>query len=129
MDKEIFYQAESRKSFDETAVALLKEFDKLGWSVFAVYDLQERLASKGFLHKKLKVIEICNAKYASGFLKSDIRMLVCMPCRVGIYEENEKVKVISFAPSLMAEFLPNINIDDAKIIEDTIKNAISGAVS
>ena len=38
------------------------------------------LAEKGFPRAPLKIIEICNAKYASQVLNEDVRIFLMLPC-------------------------------------------------
>ncbi|MFZ5501763.1 MAG: DUF302 domain-containing protein, partial [Candidatus Micrarchaeota archaeon] len=76
------YIAETKKDFDEAVISVLKAADKKGWAVFAVYDVRERLAAKGFSQGKLKIIEICSAKHADAFLRKNRFVSLCMPCKI-----------------------------------------------
>ena len=40
------YIVETEKSFDEAVVSVLKAVEEKKWSIFNVYDIKERLASK-----------------------------------------------------------------------------------
>ena len=65
------YVVDTRKNFEETVVSVLRSIEKKGWSIFNIYDLKERLAAKGFEHERMKIIEICSAKYADRFIKKN----------------------------------------------------------
>ena len=46
--EDFIYQVETKKSFDEAVISVLKAVDQKGWSLFQIYDIKERLAAKGF---------------------------------------------------------------------------------
>ena len=128
--QEFAYTTESNKSVDDTTVALLKATEqKGGWTIFQVYDIQERLAAKGFTHTPLKIIEICSAKYASQFLKDDLLTSLCMPCKINAYQDGERVLIALMKPSIVTQFFPNTNSEKAlqaekeliEIIENSLK--------
>ena len=92
------YIVETEKSFDEAVVSVLKAVEKKGWSIFQVYDIKERLASKGFAQKPLKIIEICSGKHANNFLNKNkiIAILIFMS------DELKKLNIV-FHPILLIE--------------------------
>src|SRR3989338_4943772 len=98
------YIVETDKNFDEAVVSVLKAVEKKGWSLFNVYDVKERLAAKGFKHEELKIIEICSAKYANGFLNKNKLISLCMPCKINVLEENGKVKIVGMNPAMISQF-------------------------
>ena len=50
------YIIETKKSFDEAVVSVLKAVEQKGWALFQIYDIKERLAAKGFTQKPLKIL-------------------------------------------------------------------------
>ena len=80
------YVVETEKSFDSAVVSVLKAVEKKGWALFQVYDIQERLAAKGFKHNALKIIEICSGKHADTFLNRNRLISLCMPCKINVLE-------------------------------------------
>ncbi len=115
---------ETKKSFDQAVIAVLKAVDQKGWGLFQVYDIQERLAAKGFPLGKLKIIEICSAKYANNLLAKNILIAACMPCKIVVLEENKKVYLLEMKPSVMAEMFGNITTEDLQIVEKEIHEII-----
>lgn len=121
------YIVETKKSFDEAVVSVLKAVDKKGWALFQIYDVKERLAAKGFEQKPLKIIEICSGKYANQFLDKNRLISICMPCKINVLEENGKVKIIGMKPTIISQFFPEINREEAKKAEDDIIEIIENA--
>ena len=121
------YIVETKKSFDEAVVSVLKAVDKKGWSLFQIYDVRERLAAKGFEQKPLKIIEICSGKYANQFLNKNRLISLCMPCKINVLEEDGKVKIIGMNPEIISKFFPEISKQEAKEVEKDIKEIINDA--
>ncbi len=118
MDKPDFvYSCPTRKGFEEAAVAVLASVEKQGWAVFSVYDLHERLAAKGFSHRRLKVIEICNARHSDSILKQDALASLCMPCRINVIETEEGTVIAGMRPSVMASIFPAVRKEAAAAVE------------
>src|SRR3989344_931935 len=94
------YIVETKKSFEEAVVSVLKSVDKKGWTLFQIYDIKERMAAKGFEQKPLKIIEICSGKYANQFLNKNRLISLCMPCKINVLEEDGNVKIIEKKPRM-----------------------------
>ena len=92
--EDFVYLQETKKSFDEAVISTLKAVEQKGWALFNVYDVKERLAAKGFQHERLKIIEVCSAKYANNFLNKNRFSSICMPCKINVMQENETVKIL-----------------------------------
>ncbi|MBS3099194.1 DUF302 domain-containing protein [Candidatus Pacearchaeota archaeon] len=121
------YIVETEKSFDEAVVSVLKAVESQGWTLFNVYDMRERLAAKGFEQKPLKIIEFCSGKYANSFLKKNKLISLCMPCKINVFEENGKVKIVGMKPTIMSEFFKEIKKEEAEEVEKVIKEIINNS--
>ena len=121
------YIAETKKSFDDAVVSVLKAIEQKGWTLFQVYDIKERLAAKGFNQKPLKIIEICSGKYANQFLNKNRLISLCMPCKINVLDENGKVKIVGMKPTIISQFFPEINQEEAKEAERDIKEIVDNA--
>ncbi|MCL6471367.1 MAG: DUF302 domain-containing protein [Firmicutes bacterium] len=121
------YVVETDKSVDDAVVAVLREVEKKGWSVFNVIGISERLAAKGFDQKPVKLVEICNGKHANHFLNKDRYVSLFMPCRINIMEEDGKVKISSMRPSVMSQFFPNVDQSEAAAVEKDVIEIIDSA--
>ncbi len=121
------YIVETKKTFDETVVSVLKAVDKKGWALFQIYDVKERLAAKGFNQKPLKIIEICSGKYANQFLNKNRLISLCMPCKINILEENGRVKIVGMKPTMISQFFPEVSPEEAEEVEKEIKEMVDNA--
>jgi uncharacterized protein (DUF302 family) len=59
------YTVATEKPFEETVVAIEKRVGEKGFRVLHTHDVAATLAEKGYPREPLKLIEICNARYAS----------------------------------------------------------------
>ena len=125
--EEFIYIQETKKSFEQAVVDVLKEVDKKGWSLFNVYDVRERLAAKGFQHERLKIIEICSAKYSNNLLNKNKLVSVCMPCKINVIEDNGKINIAGMNPAIITQFFPEVSKDDVVEIENAVKEIIDNA--
>ena len=121
------YIVESEKNFDEAVVSVLKAVEQKGWALFQIYDVKERLAAKGFSQKPLKIIEICSGKYANQFLNKNRLISLCMPCKINVLEENEKVKIVGMKPTMISQFFQEVNRGETEGAEKDIKEIIDNA--
>ena len=121
------YIVETKKSFDEAVVSVLKAVDKKGWSLFQIYDVRERLAAKGFKQEPLKIIEICSGKYANQFLNKNRLISLCMPCKINVLEEKGKIKIIGMKPTMISQFFSEVSPQEAEEVEKDIKEIVDNA--
>ena len=121
------YIIETKKNFDDAVVSVLKAVEQKGWALFQIYDIKERLAAKGFSQKPLKIIEICSGKYANQFLNKNRLISLCMPCKINVVEENEKVKIVGMKPTMISQFFPEVTQKEAEEAENDIKEIINNA--
>ena len=121
------YIAETKKSFDEAVVSVLKAVEQKGWALFQIYDVKERLAAKGFEQKPLKIIEICSGKYANQFLNKNRLASLCMPCKINVLEENGKVKIIGMKPTMISQFFPEISKEETEDVEKDVIEIVNNA--
>ena len=121
------YIVETEKTFDEAVVSVLKTVEQKGWALFQIYDIKERLAAKGFEEKPLKIIEICSAKHANNFLSKNILISLCMPCKINVLEENGKVKIVGMKPTIISQFFPEVNQEEAEEVEKELKEIINNS--
>lgn len=122
------YVTATEKSFDEAVVSVLKEVEKKGWSIFNVYDVRERLAAKGFEQGCLKIIEICSAKHANKFLGKNKLISLCMPCRINIIQDREKVLITAMKPSLISFLFSEIKKEEVDEVEKDIQEIIGNSI-
>jgi len=86
------YKVLSNKSLEEVKENFENRAKEYGFSVLKRYDFKKILEEKGFeTDKDVTVFEICKPEGALKVLDTIIEMSAFMPCRVSIYQEEEKV--------------------------------------
>ncbi len=121
------YSVETKKTFEEAVISVLKSVDQKSWALFQIYDLKERLSAKGFNFTNLKIIEICSAKYANKLLLKNKFVSMCMPCKINIIEDNSKVYIAGMRPTIMPDIFQGITKEEAQEVEDEIISIIDNA--
>jgi uncharacterized protein (DUF302 family) len=102
---------ESSKSFDETVKAVEQKATEKGFRVLCTHDFAATLAEKGFPREPLKVVEICNARYASEVLKKDVKVAMMLPCPICVYTKGSKTFITTMLPSRIADFFPGAEME------------------
>lgn len=98
------------KSFDEAVAAVQKKTAEKGFQVLYTHDIAATLAEKGFTREPLKIIEVCNAKYASPVLDKDVKVALMMPCPISVYVQGGKTQISTMLPTSIVEFFPKAGI-------------------
>jgi len=119
----------SDKPFDTVAAAIEKASADHQFRVLAVHDVQATLAEKGLERGPLKIIEVCNAKFAHQALKKDPTVALFMPCRFAVYTKDGRTIVKLARPTMIAQMMPDIKLDElAADVEETLKKVMAEAV-
>jgi uncharacterized protein (DUF302 family) len=100
----------TNKSFDDAVAAVEKKTAEKGFQVLYTHDVAATLAEKGFAREPLKIIEICNAKYASRVLDKDVKLALMMPCPISVYVQGGKTQISTMLPTSIVEFFPKAGI-------------------
>jgi len=124
---EFDYTITTTKTFVEAVQSVQDEIAKAGMRVLHVHDVQETLAEKGFAREPFKIIEFCSAKYANEFLNKDIKIGLCLPCKINVYTKDGQTFISGMRPIVLQQFFPEIDLGDRpkeidQIIQDIINN-------
>lgn len=122
---EPIYTVVTTKSFDEAVKAVEEQTQAHGFRVLYIHDVQATLAEKDFKIEPLKILEVCNAKFASNALDIDLVVSLLMPCKVNVYSDKGKVTISTIRPTSLAsifnkEELRTFAVDVEKILLDII---------
>ena len=129
MNIELDYTLESDKPFADVVVGIEEATAANQFRVLAVHDVQATLAEKGLERGPLKIIEVCNAKFAHQALKLDSLVALFMPCRFAVYTENDRTIVKLARPSMIAQMIPDAGLEQlAGEVEETLKKVMAEAV-
>lgn len=123
---EFDYTVTTTKDFDSAVESVKEEITKASMRILHIHDVQKVLAEKGFEREQFKIIEFCNAKYASEFLEADIKIGLCMPCKINVYIERDQVFISGMRPIVLPQFFPGANLGKKpKEIDQIIQNIIN----
>jgi len=125
---EFDYTKITTKSFNDAVQAVQDEIAKAGMRVLYVHDVQQSLIEKGFTRDSFKIVEFCNAKYANDFLNADIKIGLCMPCKINVYIKDGKTVISGMRPIVLPQFFPNDALGERpKEIDRIVLRIIDGA--
>jgi len=95
----------SQLGFDETVAALERNIEQQGWVLSRVVDMNKSMAKHGVeFEPRVKLVKLCNAKYAKSILATDRHISVMMPCTFSVWEGDDgKVYVSKMNMGLMAK--------------------------
>jgi uncharacterized protein (DUF302 family) len=99
------------KPFEQAVAAVEAKAAENGFRVLHTHDVAATLAEKGFPREPLKIVEICNAKYASQVLSRDVKIALMLPCPISVYVREGKTHISTLLPGSMVEFFPNAGIE------------------
>lgn len=118
----------TEKSFEEAVKAVETKAAERGFRVLHTHDVAATLAEKGFPREPLKIIEICNAKYASQVLNKDVKVSLMLPCPISVYVQAGKTHISTLLPSSIAEFFPQAGIEGlASEVESVVLKIVDEA--
>lgn len=116
------------KAFEEAVSAIERKAGEKGFRVLHTHDVAATLAEKGFPREPLKIVEICNANYASQVLAKDVKISLMLPCPISVYVEKGKTHISTLLPSSIVEFYPQAGIEGlASEVEKIVLEIIDAA--
>lgn len=122
------YTVISAKPMEEAVSAIEKKSAEKGFRVLHTHDFAATLTEKGFPREPLKVVEICNAKYASQVLDKDVKTSLLLPCPISVYLKDGKTHISTLLPTSMIEFFPDAGIAGvAEAVERSVLEIIAEA--
>jgi len=122
------YTVETNKTFDKAVKAVEVETANAGFKVLHIHDVKETIGAKGFKIEPFKIIEICNAKSAYTILQADIKIGLCLPCKINVYIKDGKTFISGMRPIILSQFFLQADLGELpekvdKIIRSIIDKA------
>jgi len=117
---------------EETCDKLKASIEAHGWSSPGIRDLNRTIEKHGgTLKRRVKIVELCKAAYASDILTSNPEVSTLMPCAWGVYEGDDgKVYISGMNMGLMGKVFGGniarimggyVSKDEKNMLEDVIK--------
>lgn len=125
---EFDYTVETDKAFDKAVTAIEKETAKAGFKVLHIHDVKKTIGAKGFEIEPFKIIEVCNAKSAYTVLKADVKIGLCLPCKINVYVKNGKTYISGMRPTILPRFFPEADLRSLpEEVDQVIRNIIDSS--
>ena len=105
------YTVQTQKSFDEAVSAVERNTAAKGFRVLHTHDVAATLAEKGFRREPLKIVEVCNAKYANEVLQKDITVALMLPCPITVYTKDGSTHISTMLPTVIGQFFAGKGIE------------------
>lgn len=122
------YTVSTKKSFDQAVKSVEEETKKAGFRVLYIHDVAATLAEKNFQIEPFKIIEICNAKSAYTVLRADIKIGLCLPCKINVYIKGKQIFISGMRPIILSQFFPHADLGNLPSeIDQIIQNIINKA--
>lgn len=123
------YTVLTNKTFDEAVKTVEHESKKAGFRVLYIHDVSATLKEKDFEIEPFKIIEICNAKSAYTVLQADIKIGLCLPCKINVYEKAGKTYISGMRPIVLLQFFPEPNLGSLPAeVDEIIRGIIDKSV-
>ncbi|OGG03528.1 hypothetical protein A2W14_03000 [Candidatus Gottesmanbacteria bacterium RBG_16_37_8] len=114
------YTVTTEKTFEDAVGTVEQETKKAGFRVLYTHDVTKTLSEKGFTIEPLKIIEVCNAKNAYNALQADIKIGLCLPCKINVYQKDGKTYISGMRPIILPQFFPKANLGNLPAEVDAI---------
>ncbi|MFA6992954.1 MAG: DUF302 domain-containing protein [Candidatus Gracilibacteria bacterium] len=122
------YTQTTSKNFDLAVKSVEEEIAKASMRVLHIHDVQKSITEKGLTRDPFKIVEFCNAGYANDFLNADIKIGLCMPCKINVYIKDGQTFISGMRPIVLSQFFPDADLGNKpqeidKKIQDIINNS------
>ncbi len=122
------YTITTKSDFDVAVARVEDEIAKAGMRVLHVHDVAETLREKGFAREPFKIVEFCSAKFANEFLNIDIKIGLCLPCKINVYTKDGQTVISGMRPIVLSQFFPQADLGERpqevdRIIQTIINNS------
>lgn len=118
------YTITTEKQFDEAVKAVEQGTKNAGFRVLHIHDVTATLKEKGFEIEPFKIVEICNAKSAYTVLQADIKIGLCLPCKINVYQKDGQTYISGMRPVILPQFFPQANLGNLPAEVDNIIRGI-----
>ncbi len=118
------YTITTSKSFDEAVNAVEQETKSAKFRVLYIHDVTATLQEKGLTIEPFKIIEICNAKSAYTVLQADIKIGLCLPCKVNVYKKDGQTYISGMRPIVLSQFFPQADLGNLPAEVDAVIRGI-----
>jgi uncharacterized protein (DUF302 family) len=109
--KSFLHTVDTAKSFEAAVEAVEAKVAEYNFRVVNTYDVAATLTEQGFPRSPLKIIEVCNARFASEALDKDINVALMLPCPIAVYIEGGRTFISTMRPSALVALCPSSGLE------------------
>ena len=121
---------ESPLAFEETVVALQKELNSRGITVFATIDHQAAAKAVGENMQPATVLIVGNPKVGTALMQENPRLAIELPLKILIYDENKTVKIrYEKIAAIAKKYDIKQNFATAEKIDSAMQQLIKSSIS
>ena len=96
----MLYVKETKGTVDAASQRLEAAVKAHKFGVIGVIDLKSKMAEKGVeFGNACRIYEVCNPVQAKRVLEKNMSIATALPCRIAVYEENNRVKIATLLPT------------------------------
>ncbi len=122
------YTVTTEKPFDEEVKTVEDKTKSARFCVLYIHDVTATLKEKESDIEPFKIIEICNAKNAYAVLQADIKIGLCLPCKINVYVKDKQTFISGMRPVVLSQFFPKANLGNLPAeVDQIIQNIINKA--
>ena len=128
---ELLYTKETTVSVDAMEDRLKAAAKNHKFSVLNVTDLQAKIRSNDLDFKPAcKIFDVCNPHRAKEVLENKLEISTALPCRISVYEEDGKTKIVTLLPTKVLGMFGAEGLDAAaKSVETDLITIINEAAT
>ncbi len=117
---------ETSKDVQEVRNALEEKAKAKGFGVMAVHEVSNILKNKGVpIDYRCLIVEVCSPRHASQVLSKNAFISTAMPCRIAIFQKDDKTIISTMAPTAMLEMFQETDLKGiAEEVEELMKEII-----
>ena len=96
----ILYIKEAKGTVETVGAQLEQAVKAHKFGVIGIVDLKSKMAEKGIeFSRACKIYEVCNPTQAKQVLDKNMSIATALPCRIAVYEENNRVQIATMLPT------------------------------
>ncbi len=126
MSTPVSYSKQTSKTVQETLEALTEALKQRTFGILATINVSKIIREKtGGTIDDYLILDVCNAKDASIALKNHKEIGLALPCKIVIYEDNDKTTIAMYRPS---ESIKALGFNDLKDLAEEVEGQLKEAI-
>ena len=131
MKNPMLFKLSTNKTLGEATAALHAAVQANHFGVMQVHNLKETMTKKGVeFARECLIFEVCQPQQAKKVLDDNMSVSTALPCRISVYEENDKTILATLKPTALLAMFNAPRLEGvAQEVETTIFKIMEEAAS